>query len=141
MAAFYGGCYCGAIRFEGGKPPLTVMFCHCRHCQQMSGGAAQVLVLMKRSDLKLIKGKPKSFEFKKENSTSVRRYFCEDCGGQLFGEWENRQEFCAVMAGALDDPSWLHPSTHVFCKSRQPWDWIGDDLDKVEDAPSGYGAF
>ncbi len=33
-----GGCLCGAIRYESTEPPNWVVSCHCRMCQQASGG-------------------------------------------------------------------------------------------------------
>ncbi|HVU27435.1 MAG TPA: hypothetical protein VHG71_06825 [Verrucomicrobiae bacterium] len=33
-----GGCVCGEIRYECDSRPLTMLKCHCRDCQRVSGG-------------------------------------------------------------------------------------------------------
>src|SRR5439155_19672653 len=35
---FTGGCACGAIRYECNAAPIMLLKCHCRDCQQLTGG-------------------------------------------------------------------------------------------------------
>jgi hypothetical protein len=35
---FTGGCVCGAIRYECSAAPIMMFKCHCRDCQQVTGG-------------------------------------------------------------------------------------------------------
>jgi hypothetical protein len=35
---FTGGCACGAIRYECNAEPVMMLKCHCRDCQQLTGG-------------------------------------------------------------------------------------------------------
>ena len=35
---FTGGCACGAIRYECSAEPIMMFKCHCRDCQQVTGG-------------------------------------------------------------------------------------------------------
>jgi hypothetical protein len=35
---FTGGCSCGAIRYESTAEPIMMFKCHCRDCQQTTGG-------------------------------------------------------------------------------------------------------
>jgi hypothetical protein len=137
---FLGGCYCGAIRFESGEKPASVIFCHCKHCQQCSGGAGQVLLMVKRSDFKIAKGSAKTFEFKKKDGT-IKRYFCGDCGCQLFGERAQDDRFWVVLAGALDSSGGLRPTMHVFCEDRAAWDRLNDDLVKFEQGNESFFGF
>ena len=36
---FTGGCVCGAVRYECSAEPIMTLKCHCRDCQQVTGGA------------------------------------------------------------------------------------------------------
>ena len=35
---FTGGCVCRAIRYECSAEPIMMFKCHCRDCQQVTGG-------------------------------------------------------------------------------------------------------
>ena len=41
-----GGCYCKKIRYEAEGEPLMRGLCHCRECQYISGGGANVAMAM-----------------------------------------------------------------------------------------------
>jgi len=43
---FTGGCACGAIRYECSAAPLLSWKCHCRTCQQATGSAFNVNVIV-----------------------------------------------------------------------------------------------
>src|SRR5882762_1408411 len=43
---FSGGCACGAIRYESTAEPLMMLHCHCRDCQQSSGGPFSSFVIV-----------------------------------------------------------------------------------------------
>ncbi len=45
--SFSGGCACGAIRYRSTGPARYMGNCHCRHCQQATGGAYFPAVLVK----------------------------------------------------------------------------------------------
>ena len=43
---FTGGCSCGAIRYEITVEPVTMLKCHCRDCQQLTGSGFSPAVLV-----------------------------------------------------------------------------------------------
>ncbi len=45
---FTGGCSCGAIRYECTAEPIMMLKCHCRDCQQVTGGGFAAAVLVPR---------------------------------------------------------------------------------------------
>jgi len=47
---FTGGCYCGQVRYEAEGHPLMRGQCHCRECQYISGGSANVIIAMPTFD-------------------------------------------------------------------------------------------
>ena len=53
---FTGGCACGAIRYECSAEPIMMFKCHCRDCQQVTGGGFVAGLLVPASAFRLTKG-------------------------------------------------------------------------------------
>jgi len=53
---FSGGCVCGAIRFESKAEPALMLHCHCRDCQQSSGGPFSSFVIVPTEAFKVSQG-------------------------------------------------------------------------------------
>ena len=77
-----GGCYCKKIRYEAEGEPLMRGLCHCRECQYISGGGANVALAMPLSGFRYTAGQPKSYS-RSDLETPVKREFCPDCGTSL----------------------------------------------------------
>jgi len=43
---FSGHCYCGKIHYHVAGEPVIKVQCHCRECQYLSGGGANVTIGM-----------------------------------------------------------------------------------------------
>ena len=74
--SFSGGCACGAIRYTSSGPARYMGNCHCRHCQQATGGAYFPAVLVKHSDFKIETGEPSWFERPADLSQRPSRDTC-----------------------------------------------------------------
>ena len=57
-----GGCYCGALRYEVEGEPMMRIQCHCRECQHITGGMANVSIGMPADGFQYVKGTPKQFQ-------------------------------------------------------------------------------
>jgi hypothetical protein len=53
---FTGGCVCGALRYECTAEPIMMLKCHCRDCQQITGGGFAAAVLLPAKAFRLTKG-------------------------------------------------------------------------------------
>jgi len=53
---FTGGCSCGAIRYEITAEPSTMLKCHCRDCQRVTGGGFAAAVLVPVESFRLTRG-------------------------------------------------------------------------------------
>jgi hypothetical protein len=105
----YGGCSCGAVRFEVTGAPSKVGVCHCLECRKATGS-----VFFAYADWPLpalsYSGIPKTF---------AGRSFCDNCGSRLFQLSEGSAE---ISLGALDDgPSDLTPTQECWIKRREYW--------------------
>lgn len=118
-----GTCLCGQIAFtiNGDLSPPSV--CHCRQCRRQSGhvwaSAAthrDNLVIVDRTSLAWYRA-----------SDMARRGFCRECGSFLF--WQhNDEDTISVSMGALDPPTGLTLSRHIFVAGKGDYYDITDNL-------------
>jgi len=115
-----GGCACGAVRYQVRAMPLFLYACHCTDCQRHSGSAFSMGLPVPAPAFQLERGQAKAWRFVGAAGTATRFWFCETCGGRIWGERDG-SERVNVRAGTLDDTSWLLPLAHYFMRSAQPW--------------------
>jgi hypothetical protein len=125
---FFGGCACGAVRFECAAVPLAMVNCHCRDCQRAGGAGCSPTVVVPATAFKLLKGEPAVYAVTADSGHTARRAFCAQCGAPLFASTSARRDFVAVRAGCLDDPSWFRPQAELWTASAQPWDRLNPDV-------------
>ena len=53
---FTGGCICGGVRYECAADPIAAGNCHCRDCQQVTGGGFVPGLLVPAPAFRLTKG-------------------------------------------------------------------------------------
>ena len=124
MANHTGGCLCGAIRYTVTAPITELRHCHCRDCQKASGAHGAVVALIKRDDFKLEKGTPKRYTGKAASGRTLYRFFCPDCGSQLYGQRETMPDMMTLRAGTLDDSDGLKIGFHIWTGSARSWSYI-----------------
>jgi len=134
-APFFGGCACGAIRYECEGEPLFSLNCHCRDCQRETGSAFAPILAVLRATFTLTQGSPTYFELTADSGQTTKRAFCSDCGSRLFGEPSSRPDIVTIRAGSLDDPSAFRPNQDIFTASAQPWDHMNPELPKAAKLP------
>jgi hypothetical protein len=128
---FTGGCYCGAVRYECSAEPLMMFNCHCRDCQQVSGGTGQAVIVVRKEALKFTKGAPRYHFTEGEKRGKHKRGFCAECGSRISGgETDRALPIMAITASSLDDPSWFRPQYDIFTSQAQPWDRMDSALPK-----------
>ena len=111
-----GGCSCGAIRYRIDAFPLLLYACHCTDCQRQSGSAFAMSVPVTTTAFHIAKGAPKPWRHESRGAEGTS-WFCDDCGGRIYGERNTRPNSVNVRAGTLDDTTWLRPAAHLFMRS------------------------
>jgi hypothetical protein len=126
-----GGCLCGAVRFEIHGELLPVINCHCSKCRRFHGNVA-AYTSTKRKNLILTREEGlKWYRSTLDETPDVHRGFCEECGSSLF--WDPRgEENIAIAAGALDPPTHLKTTRHVWLDQKGDYYEITDDLPRHE---------
>jgi len=100
--------------------PLFLFACHCTDCQRHSGSAFSMGLPVPAPAFQLERGQAKAWRFVGAAGIATRFWFCETCGGRIWGERDG-SERVNVRAGTLDDTSWLLPLAHYLMRSAQPW--------------------
>ena len=103
-----GRCLCGAVTFTALKVSTQHVACHCKQCQQWSGGVWMAALASGGVDFT---GEENIVRYRA--SEWGERGFCKICGSNLY--WRNREDdYYAVAVGALDDPSPLTLSMEFY---------------------------
>lgn len=127
--AHEGGCACGRVRFEVRGPLGPVVACHCESCRRQTGSFVMASAVA-ADDLAILTGAERLAEWRASDS-AVRRH-CSDCGSFLFWQPDGGDRV-SVMAGALDQPTGLALSEHIFVGEK------GDFYDIVDALPCHAG--
>ena len=131
-----GGCQCGEIRYEISGDPLTVAVCHCTDCQQQSGSAFGISMVVRREAFRILKGEPRSYTKTADSGNTVECLFCGTCGNRIFHRPSAFPGNLNLKPGTLDDTSWIEPGMQVWTSSRQPWVTIQQGVAAFEKNPT-----
>ena len=123
-----GRCLCGAIRFELSPPIRNVIICHCRQCAQWTGHAVAATAVA-TENFRLVSGAEALKWYK--SSDHAERGFCGICGSSLFWKPADGSRM-SVLAGALQPPTGLCVSAHIFVGSKSDYYDIGSDASQCE---------
>lgn len=118
-----GGCLCGHVRYCATGAPLRPHYCHCRMCQQATGGPFAALVGFDRGTVEWTGAEPKRYR----SSPIAQRGFCGECGTPLTYERDGAAHVSVTIA-SLDRPDLIRPNAHWGIESRLPWPPVDDGL-------------
>ena len=115
-----GRCLCGAVRFSGRVDAPDVTACHCGQCRRWSG---HVWASFHLEDARIEGDALRWFA----SSAEAERGFCSECGSSLFWRPPGRAAI-SVSPGALDNPTGLALTGHIFVADKGDYYRIADDL-------------
>lgn len=119
-----GSCLCGAVRFRTEAIIDHSDACHCAMCRKASGHFwASADVPKEALTIEDAQGALRWYD----SSEKVRRGFCGTCGSQLFWDPIHGRSIAFAM-GALDGPTGLKLSKHIFVGSKGDYYEIADGL-------------
>ncbi|MGZ5986651.1 MAG: GFA family protein [Caulobacteraceae bacterium] len=120
MSELEGGCACGAVRYRLTSPPMIVHCCHCRDCQQQTGGAFAVNALIETDRIE-VTGEIAVYEMPTDSGRPHDVHRCPKCATALWSDYGRRPYLRFVRAMTLDDHNALPPDVHIFTRSKLPW--------------------
>ena len=124
-----GHCLCGKVSYAADTEPVMTVACHCEHCQRQTGTAFSIIVGVPETSLKFANDDTlKTYKDKGESGNAVYRRFCSNCGSPIVTSVETVPGVAWIKAGTLNDKSWLHPVSHIWCDSAQAWLDLGEEI-------------
>lgn len=117
-----GGCGCGAARFRVTGEPMMVHNCHCRQCQQQTGGTSVVNAFWESEAVELLAGDLVEAELPGGSGAGhiIRR--CGECGTAIISHYGRLGRLMsAIRAGVLDEPGSVTPDVVIFTEDKMPW--------------------
>lgn len=123
-----GGCQCGHVRYRIDAEPTALAVCHCTDCQQQSGSAFGMTLVVPADGFTITRGELESFVKVADSGNRGHCFFCPKCGGRIYNAPELLKESVNVKPGTLDDRGFLAPIVHVWTASKQPWVEIPDGV-------------
>lgn len=133
---FTGGCYCKNVRYSVEGEPLIKALCHCRECQYIAGGGANVLIAMPRAGFKYTEGAPATFQ-RDDLEAGVVREFCSNCGTHLTSNPPGMPDMVIVKVGSMDHPEdYGTPDMALYCSEKQPFHSIAEGVMQFDEFPS-----
>jgi hypothetical protein len=122
-----GGCSCGAVRYRLTAEPLFVHCCHCLNCQQQTGSAFVVNLLIEADRVELLGEEPRGVDVPRDDGSTQRIYRCPACQVAVFSSY-TRPQVRFVRAGTLDDPTGVTPDVHIYTRSKVGWVTLPDSV-------------
>lgn len=129
-----GGCFCGAVRFEGEATPAFQVKCYCNDCRRTSGAGHAAMMGFPR-DAIAVHGEVKEFRSKTDSGNDALRAFCPNCGSGVYARNAAMPEMIFVRASALDDPSLFSPQMIVYASRAPAWDPVSPDVPSFPESP------
>ncbi len=133
--AVTGGCYCGEVRYEVDGPQEAAFQCHCRECQYLTGGNANIVVVFAESDFRYTKGLASSFA-RSDLENPVTRHFCGACGTGIGSRSPSRPNSMIVKVGTLDNPGDYQAQAAIFTCDRQAYHYIPNNIPSFDKRPT-----
>lgn len=128
-----GGCACGAVRYRLRGEPIFVNNCHCRQCQQQTGGTSVVNAFTETEKLDLLSGELTQYAVKAGSGGPHRIFRCANCGTAIFSHYPRLGELgLGLRVGTLDEPASLTPDAVVFTSEAMPWATLPEGIARFE---------
>jgi hypothetical protein len=125
MQEYLGSCLCSGVHYKITNQLGPIVYCHCTRCQKASGSAAVNSVEILRRDFFITQGADLVQCF--ANEGQVNRFFCRNCGSQLFSQRDATPDNMRVRLGTLDTKIDKKVDFHIFVGSKPSWADILDN--------------
>ena len=98
-------------------------------------GTAFAIVVALPTPALNVQGTLQTFTGRGDSGKATYRRFCPECGSTLIDEAEVMPNVTMIMAGTLDDASWVKPGIEIFCDSARQWVELGGDRQRFPKMP------
>ncbi|WP_317932835.1 GFA family protein [Halioxenophilus sp. WMMB6] len=107
-----------------------IVHCHCQTCRKAHGAAFSSVAAVAEEDFK-VSGVDFLQSF--ESSPGKRRYFCCNCGTQIYAKRASAQHVI-LRLGSLDDDPQAQEQAHIWVSQKASWYTINKLLPEHDEA-------
>ena len=134
MSIFTGSCLCGSVNYKSNSDPLVIQNCHCDQCRKATGSVYLTNLFIKEENFK-ITGEVNNYTHLSDAGNNMTKYFCPNCGSQVFGKNSGRPGIITIRAGTVNEKDIIKPIRNLFLKSKVPSTPINSNLEACEGMP------
>ena len=112
-----GSCLCGSVQYDITGKIDDIVHCHCGTCRKAHSAAFSSVAAVQDKDFRLLSSDSlKSYESSKGKS----RYFCGDCGSQIYAKRINTPHI-VLRLGTLDSKIDAVEQAHIWVSEKADW--------------------
>lgn len=134
MSIFTGSCLCGSVNYKSNSDPLVIQNCHCDQCRKATGSVYLTNLFIKEENFE-ITGEVNNYSHLSDAGNNMTKYFCPNCGSQVFGKNSGRPGIITIRAGTVNEKDIIKPIRNLFLKSKVPSTPINSNLEACEGMP------
>lgn len=134
MSIFTGSCLCGSVNYKSNSEPLVIQNCHCDQCRKATGSVYLTNLFIKEENFE-ITGEVNNYTHLSDAGNNMTKYFCPNCGSQVFGKNSGRPGIITIRAGTVNEKDIIKPIRNLFLKSKVPSTPINSNLEACEGMP------
>ena len=125
---WFGGCSCGAVRYEINGSLDQFFICHCQSCRRHHGHLC-AFTKTQVDNFQLLKSANLRWWTQPDGE---RRGFCTECGSSLLAQEGHKPEIMYMSAGSLDDANGLVITRHILTNEKPDYYEITDNLPRLD---------
>ncbi|PKM18404.1 MAG: hypothetical protein CVV11_13885 [Gammaproteobacteria bacterium HGW-Gammaproteobacteria-15] len=119
-----GNCLCGNVRYEITGKMGDIVHCHCQTCRKAHAAAFSSVAAVNDTDFRLLGSEWLKYY---QSSPGKRRYFCTNCGSQIYAKRDNTAHII-LRLGCLNDTAATHELKHIWVSQKAGWYSINNNL-------------
>jgi hypothetical protein len=124
MKMITGSCLCGKVTYAITEKIGESYHCNCKTCRKAHGAAFSSVASVAGESIKMqVKKLLKTFE----SSKGKKRYFCSNCGTQIYARREGEKHII-LRLGSLDSEPNAIEKSHIWVSQKAPWYTINNSL-------------
>ncbi|MBS1968759.1 MAG: GFA family protein [Bdellovibrionales bacterium] len=116
MKTISGSCLCEKVQYTISSSPLSQGICYCQQCQRASGSLGSPMMVLPKSSFSC-STELAFYETTSARGSTVKRYFCKDCGSHVYAEISDAPEIVTVKVATLSDLSIFTPQYLVWTEN------------------------
>jgi hypothetical protein len=120
MAERTASCACGQLKVTVEGDPDFVAMCHCTDCQKRTGSPFGSGAFYPRTRVTMT-GNYRNFSRRGDSGSTIKNYFCPECGTSIAWESEGQSGVLGVAVGSFTDPSFPAPMVSVYTSNKYHW--------------------